>query len=353
MTAATLHLRGTILPQDEKLDLWVVDDRFTLSRPPGDTSTVLTGGYLIPGLVDVHTHPGNGPDGFDLDTFDRECAEHSAAGVAVVRFPGLGGSVPAELRRRFGLPRMFHGGAWLGWSGLSHRAGFHTVVDDLPAAATSQALTNDGWCKVIADWDIESEPVPLALLTEVVSGVHRAGGRVAAHCQTGAGSVNAALARVDSIEHGMGMPEAAVPMAGHGGAYVPTLTAFAQSVPKVRALRTARSRRWLSGHQAMIHRVRDAFDAGVTVLAGTDSTPFGNVATEVELLVAAGLPTADAIGAASWTARHWLGLPGIVEGGIADLVAYDVDPRAEPGVLRHPRLIIFRGRVVGQPLAGE
>jgi hypothetical protein len=34
---------------------------------------------------------------------------------------------------------------------------------------------------------------------------------------------------------------------------------------------------------------------------------------EVDLLVAAGLEPEVALGAASWTARSWLGLPGIEE----------------------------------------
>jgi imidazolonepropionase-like amidohydrolase len=348
-----MHLRGTVLPADERLDLWVIGDRISLQPPAGAASTVLSDGYLLPGLVDVHTHPGKSQAGFDVDTFIRECTEHAAAGVAAVRFPGLGGPVPAAVRERPDLPRMVRGGGWLAWSGLSDHAEFHSVVDDLPAAAVAQVRGNDGWCKIFADWDIESDPVPLTLLAAVVSEVHRAGGRVAAHCQTRAGTLNAAIAGVDSIEHGMGMPGEAVPaMARHDIAYVPTLTAFAQSVPVVRERQTARSRLWLRGHQAMIRGVRDAFDAGVTVLAGTDSEPFGNVVTEVEHLTQAGLPVSAAIGAASWTARRWLGLPGIVEGGSADLVAYDVDPRAEPGVLRHPRLVVLRGRVVRRPLAG-
>ncbi|GAA3823378.1 hypothetical protein ACFS5L_26700 [Streptomyces phyllanthi] len=65
-------------------------------------------------------------------------------------------------------------------------------------------------------------------------------------------------------------------------------------------------------------------------------------------LIAAGLPAETAVGAASWTARAFLGLGGLAEGGLADITVYDTDPRREPAALRHPRLIVLRGRVVGR-----
>ena len=45
-------------------------------------------------------------------------------------------------------------------------------------------------------------------------------------------------------------------------------------------------------------------------------------------------------------AREWLGFPGLVEGGLADLVVYPDDPRADLAVVRHPSRIVLRGRVV-------
>jgi imidazolonepropionase-like amidohydrolase len=54
----------------------------------------------------------------------------------------------------------------------------------------------------------------------------------------------------------------------------------------------------------------------------------------------------DVLRAASWGARGWLGFPGLVEGGLADLVVYDSDPRLDLRVVRDPRLIVLRGAVV-------
>jgi imidazolonepropionase-like amidohydrolase len=89
-----------------------------------------------------------------------------------------------------------------------------------------------------------------------------------------------------------------------------------------------------------------AHEAGVRVLAGTDSLAFGDVVTEVEWLMEIGLPPAAAIGAASWDARSYLGFPGLTEGAPADVVAYPEDPRSVPGVLRHPTRVILRGAIV-------
>jgi imidazolonepropionase-like amidohydrolase len=54
----------------------------------------------------------------------------------------------------------------------------------------------------------------------------------------------------------------------------------------------------------------------------------------------------DVLRAASWGAREWLGFPGLVEGGLADLVVYAEDPRRDLRVVRAPRRMVLRGRVV-------
>jgi imidazolonepropionase-like amidohydrolase len=60
----------------------------------------------------------------------------------------------------------------------------------------------------------------------------------------------------------------------------------------------------------------------------------------------AGMAPLDVLRAGSWGAREWLGFPGLVHGGLADLVAFDDDPRTDLRVLREPRRIILRGRVL-------
>jgi imidazolonepropionase-like amidohydrolase len=89
----------------------------------------------------------------------------------------------------------------------------------------------------------------------------------------------------------------------------------------------------------------------VTVLAGTDSVdradaPHGQAAQEIRRLARAGVPAGAALGGGSWTARRWLGLPGLEEGAPADVVAYRADPRRELALLEEPSRVILRGRVI-------
>ncbi|MGA5005388.1 hypothetical protein ACPCDX_10350 [Streptomyces koyangensis] len=135
--------------------------------------------------------------------------------------------------------------------------------------------------------------------------------------------------------------------AHQGTAYVPTLGASAGSaeVWRGRERSPKRSAR-LEGWTGMVANVRAAHEAGVTALARTDTFPCGTVAAEIRELLDAGLPAEEAVGAPSWAARSWLGLPGLTAGAPADLVAYDQDPVAHPEVLEHPVRIVLRGRVV-------
>jgi imidazolonepropionase-like amidohydrolase len=101
-------------------------------------------------------------------------------------------------------------------------------------------------------------------------------------------------------------------------------------------------------HGRRYDTVRAAYEEGVPVFVGTDaggSLPHGLVAAEVAELVTAGLPRVDAVAAASWSARSWLGRPGLEEGASADLVVYPDDPREDVGVLAHPTAVVLRGRV--------
>jgi imidazolonepropionase-like amidohydrolase len=95
--------------------------------------------------------------------------------------------------------------------------------------------------------------------------------------------------------------------------------------------------------------VRSAHEAGVPIYVGTDAggtIEHGLAAQEMLLLASAGLAPEEVLRAGSWGAREWLGFSGLVEGGPADLVAYDEDPRVDLRALLNPKLIVLRGRVI-------
>jgi imidazolonepropionase-like amidohydrolase len=53
----------------------------------------------------------------------------------------------------------------------------------------------------------------------------------------------------------------------------------------------------------------------------------------------------DALAAASWTARRYLGLAGLAPQAPADAVVFDADPRTDLNQLDTPRAVIARGRL--------
>ena len=347
------HLRGTILPGGEIRELWLLGDRITFEQPAGEHETIAGWGWVLPGLVDAHTHPGHREDrNFDEAVFRAQCREQARSGIGAVRVPGTRKRIPRRLFDDPDLPRIVAAGRWLAWSGLGRvDSDAHLRVDDVVAAAVAEVTSSGDWCKLVADWEPFGPVLPEQVLAATAEAVHRAGGRVAVHCQTAAGCRAAVLAGADSVEHGMHLdPDLLDLMARQGTALVPTLDIFARDLARVRAKPAGPRRDWyLGGFAGLLTTTRAAYEAGVAVYAGTDSVGsvrFGDVASEVEWLVRAGVPAADAVGAASWQAREWLGLAGITEGGPADLVVYDTDPRVDISTLRRPRRIVLRGRIV-------
>ena len=339
-----LRVRGVVLPDREERTFWIDGDRIR-TDPVRGAETVVDGGWLLPGLVDSHTHPGSARPGdpFDEDVLRADLGLHRDAGVLLVRTPGTAGRMPRWVDDDPDLPRVRSAGRWLATPGRFF-PGWGRDVDeaDLVAAAVEEAAASSGWCKVIGDWKQDEPALSLPVLTAVTEAVHAMGGRVAVHCQTAAGCRNAVEAGVDSLEHGMHLdPDLLERMAAQGTALVPTLAGFGSIVESGRG-----SDGIVRGWQAMLSTIPAAHEAGVTVLAGTDSRPCGTVAGEVDALVRTGMPAEAALGGASWLARSWLGLPGLVDGAPADLVAYDRDPTADPAVLAHPSRVVLRGKVV-------
>jgi imidazolonepropionase-like amidohydrolase len=345
-----MQVRGIVLPEHEERSFWIDGDRLR-EEPIADADVVVDGGWLLPGLVDVHTHPGTEEIGTRLDdeTLRKHLIDHRDAGVLLVRTPGSAGRIPGWVDEDPQLPRVRSAGPWLATPGRFFPGhGRDVTEDELLAAAVEEAAASSGWCKVIGDWMPDQPALPLETLTAVVQAVHAEGGKVAVHCQTAEGCRNAVEAGADSLEHGMHLdPELLDRMAAQGTALVPTLGVFNVGAERARAAEPTPRRQWfLSGFEAMPQLVRAAHEAGVTVLAGTDSFPCGTVAAEAQLLARFGLPPEAAVGGASWIARSWLGLPGLADGAPADLVAYDTDPTLDVSVLAHPKRVILRGKVV-------
>jgi imidazolonepropionase-like amidohydrolase len=230
--------------------------------------------------------------------------------------------------------------------------------DQLADEVRVQARRGDGWVKLVGDWidrsvgDLAPE-WPAAAIADAIAAAHEEGARVTAHTFGTDALPDLIRAGIDCIEHGTGLTEELIgEMAPRGTAVVPTLVNIT-NFPEFAAAGEQRFPAYASTirrlHASSGAVVRAAFDAGVPVFAGTDAgggIAHGRIADEIRALHEAGLPTDAALGAASWAARSWLGLPCIEDGAPADVVVYDADPRADRDVLARPARMILRGRVV-------
>jgi imidazolonepropionase-like amidohydrolase len=346
-----IHLRGVVLPEDRTRDVFVVDGRITFESPP-DWTTLLGDGYLLPGLVDTHAHlalasPAS-PDAPSHERVRASARAQLAAGVLALREPGGPDHASIGLGPHEGLPRVQTAGRFLAPPGGYFPGVAREATDaELADAAGEEGQASRAWVKVIGDWfrpdGVLGVNYSTAALRAAVARAHAIGARVAVHAATAA-TVEAAIdAGVDSIEHGIGLRDAHVTaMAARRIALVPTLTILPDVETMVAA--DADAQAGLRRHTEMTRR---AAEAGVLILAGTDAGmgPHGMVRQEIAHLLQAGLPAEMALSAGSWAARSYLGLTGIEEGGLADLVAYPDDPRGNPAVLARPELIVLDGRV--------
>ena len=350
MTMAVLRIRGFRLPDGEAIDLYADGDRWTDDPVAG--AELVAEGWVLPGLVDAHTHPGSDDLGkpLDEDLLREDLRAHVAAGVTLVRSPGLAGQPPDWFGQDEDVPRGTHAGPWIAQHGQFFDGwGRRASHAEMPAMAAAQAAQT-GWAKIIGDWGLDDEPVPSSVLAEVVAAVHAAGGRLAVHAQQAAGAAGAVAAGVDSLEHGMCLdPELLPLMAEQGMALTPTLSVIEKTLRDVWARPDGPRKDWyVGGAVAHPRLVLTAAEADVTILAGTDSRPHGRVVDEIRALAATGLRPHTAIAAGSWAARAYLGLDGLVPGAPADAVVYDADPRTDLALLDQPRAVILRGRLMAK-----
>jgi hypothetical protein len=281
-----IGVRGYGLPSGEPVELYADGDRWTTSPTPG--SEIVAEGWVLPGLVDVHTHPGaempNDPLSESMLRSDLQ--RHLDVGVTAIRAPGLAGTPPDWFGSDPGLPRAWHAGPWLAQvDGFFEGGGVQVEAAALADLAAAQAASS-GWAKLIGDW-VDVGAIPADVLIDVAGRVHSVGGRVAVHCQHADSCRRAVEAGVDSIEHGQFMdPNLLDQMARQGTALVPTYTVFLESVPSTQERPpTERRDAYLASIEAMPAVITAAQEAGVVLLAGTDSAELhGQVTAEVRNL---------------------------------------------------------------------
>jgi imidazolonepropionase-like amidohydrolase len=357
-TSTALHIRGRALPDEEPAQWWVVDGVLS-AEPVTGAETVFDGGWIVPGLVDAHCHVGLGAHGpiEDLD----ECVEQAETerGVGALLLRDCGSPIDTRsLDDRHDLPRIIRHGRHLARPKRYQRGAATELEDEsqLPDAVAEQARWGDGWVKLVGDW-IDRDVGDLAplwsddVLKAAMEAAHANGARVTAHVFSEDALPGLINAGIDCIEHGTGLTDDTVElMVEHGTALVPTLINI-DNFPGIAdgaAKFPLYARHMQDLYDRCGPRIGAAREAGVPIYAGTDAgsmVAHGRIADEIDALKRIGMTPTEALGAASWTAREWLGRPVLEHGASADLVCYADDPRSGAAVVNHPGLVMLRGRV--------
>jgi len=336
----------------------------------------LEGRTLLPGLIDCHVHlvlDGSPdpmtqvaalPDAAAVLRMAANGRKTLAAGITTVR--DLGSKNFIDVHYRDAVDAGIAQGPHVSCSGQmicitgGHGSQMGCVADGpegVRRAVRTQSGAGVDCVKLMATGGVLTRGVvpgvPHLNPDELQAGIeeaHKLGLRTAAHAQSLAGSRNAVLAGIDSVEHGVGLDEEiAGEMARQGTFLVPTFGAPANIIARAEKAGIPvefvdKTKRLLEAHVAGFQR---AVRAGVKIAMGTDAgTPFnlhGENARELERMVEHGLPAGEAVRSATSRAAELLNLEedvgSIAVGRWADFLVVDGDPLEDVSALGDPERI--------------
>ena len=356
---SALRFRGPVLPDGEPSDLYVVNGRITYEAQA--SAELVAEGWIVPGLVDAHCHVGLDANGaVPPEVQEVQARTDRDAGTLLIRDAGSAADT-SWIQEQEELPRLIRAGRHIARPKRYIRNYGHEIEpEELPEYVAREAERGDGWVKLVGDW-IERDagdlrPLwPKESLEAAMVAAHERGARVTAHVFGEEALPDLLDSGIDCLEHGTGLSLPLIDqMAANGVALVPTVVQL-DNFPKYARAGREKFPAYAAHMIELWERRRDtigaAHEAGVPIYAGTDAggvLPHGLIASEVIELSSYGLAAADALGAASWRAREWLGMSGSLEEGTeADFVVYATDPLEDLAILKHPERIVLRGRVVG------
>ncbi|AUV82630.1 amidohydrolase family protein [Salinigranum rubrum] len=370
-------------------DLRVVDGRIgavgDLTPRSDERCLGLDGRTLMPGLVDAHVHFSlsaettiesvvNMSDAELALAESRNARKTLEAGVTGVRAMGAAG-VDLHLKRAVERgdvpgPRMVANGRSITVTG-GHGHHLGREIDgpvDARKAVREQVKRGADFIKFMTTGGVTTpgtDPDTVALtddeLDALVDETHRHGLHAATHVHGAEGAKAAALAGVDTIEHGTFLDEEAIElMLSEEVTLVPTLSAPYYIVRNVEWATPDTARKTEHIYERHIDSFARAVEAGVTIAGGTDAgTPFndhGANAAEVTFMIEHGLSPRAAIEAMTETAARTVGLDDcgtLDEGAHADLLVIQGDPLEDSTRLNAPEAVLFGGELASGYLPTE
>jgi imidazolonepropionase-like amidohydrolase len=335
--------------------------------PSGVRTLDLKGKYVLPGLIDAHTHANN------VAAFQRALE----SGVTTMRSAGVSNYVDV------GFHELVQKGAAIGPDIAP--AGYHirprlapeaflsnpeysdlmsgvTTIEKLRRAVDMNLAHGVKWIKVLAtdragtaDTDPRKQLYTEDEIRAIVQEAATKGIPVEAHAHGDEGAMAAVKAGVRSIEHGTYLSDATLQLMKEKGTYFdPTYTAVIDIAEPggeydVPAL-IIRGQHMLPRAQQTVRR---AHQFGVKIVAGGDTDYGPNSLTrlgqEMTHLVELGLTSLEAIQAATITNAEMLRMEksiGLLEPGYeADLIAVEGNPLENIVTVQDPLLVISNGRI--------
>lgn len=373
-------LEGGSLEPRQDVDVVVVDGRIqamgaAVSAPPGARELDVPGYWIVPGLVDAHSH---------LNTLDaaRRALE---SGVTTVRTAGVGGFADVAIRDavragRLAGPDILATGVYvtpdIGDGALADPRLEPFLADSVNTEAELRALVavnadrGADWIKTrsteragLPETDPREQVYTEAELRAVVQEAARHGLFVAAHAHGDEGIEAAVRAGVKSIEHGTYASEATLQLMRDRGTWlVPTLSSvlsFGQPGDYANPALFLRGQHLAPRRVAMVAR---AHELGIPIVVGVD-TDYGPGSTArvaravtfqveelgfdpVYALQGATSRAADLLGVADRTGQLAVGME-------ADFLVLDSNPLERVRALQDPLAIVSNGWVVTYRLPFE
>ena len=367
-------------------------------RPPADAQVLdLSAEYVLPGLIDCHTHLSSRADSYEeILSFTRTPFDAAIAGVVnakktleagftTVRDVGSPAFLAVDLRKNIDAgfipgPRIVASGPGLSITGghgdLNNYSPETTVTlfpehrdfriadgpEQVRQTIREQVKYGVDVIKIMASGGVLSKGdqpgAPQYTLEELkvaADTAHQAGRKIAAHAH-GAQSIKWAIeAGIDSIEHASLVDDEGIALAkAHGTYFVMDIyndDYILQVGPKIGMTEELLIKERGVG-QIQRNNFRKAHAAGVKMAFGTDAGvyPHGDNAKQFHYMVMYGMTPTEAIQAATTSAADLIGrsadVGSLAPGHFADLIAVPTDPLQHIEVLEHVDTVVKGGVLV-------